>query len=49
MLRLVTRIEKHFARTKNFFSFNPIYPDMGEKDFDIYNSERKTIGVLDFI
>ena len=26
---------------------NPVYPDFGEKDFDLYNSERKKINVLD--
>lgn len=26
---------------------NPVFPDMGEKDFDLYNSQRKKINVLD--
>ena len=26
---------------------NPIYPDYGQKNFDIYNSQRKKINVLD--
>lgn len=34
-------------KTQNFFELNPVYPDMGDKDFDLYNSERKKINVLD--
>ncbi len=34
-------------KTQNFFDMNPIYPYMGEKNFDIYNSERKKINVID--
>lgn len=26
---------------------NPIYPDFADKNFDIYNSERKKIRVID--
>lgn len=26
---------------------NPVYPDMGQKNFDIYNSQRKKINVID--
>lgn len=30
-------------RRQNFFELNPIYPDNGQKDFDIYNiNEKKT-------
>ncbi len=25
------------SRHKNFFEINPIYPDMSEKNFDLYN------------
>lgn len=34
-------------KTQNFFDMNPIYPDSGDKNFDIYNSERKKINVVD--
>jgi hypothetical protein len=47
---LSTTILKSFSvnnRTQNFFDMNPIYPDLGEKDFDIYNSNRKKINVID--
>lgn len=47
MIRLTTNILKQFSRSQNFFSQNPIYPDFGEKEFDIYNGERKKIDVLD--
>lgn len=35
------------SKTQNFFEMNPVYPDMAEKGFDLYNSERKKIHVLD--
>lgn len=28
---------------------NPIYPDSGQKDFDIYNAGRKKINILDLL
>jgi hypothetical protein len=31
------------VRRQNFFELNPIYPDEGQKDFDIYNIEYKHI------
>jgi hypothetical protein len=31
------------VRRQNFFELNPIYPDQGQKDFDIYNIEYKHI------
>lgn len=31
------------VRRQNFFELNPIYPDQGQKDFDIYNVEYKHI------
>ncbi len=31
------------TRRQNFFELNPIYPDNGEKDFDIYNVDYKHI------
>lgn len=49
-MRLVLR---HIAkyplsnRKQNFFELNPIYPDYGEKDFDIYNVERHRVPVFD--
>lgn len=47
MLRITTNIVRGFSRRQNFFEMNPIYPDYGEKDFDIYNSHRKKINLLD--
>lgn len=51
MIRQITsRLIYSFAvknKTQNFFDMNPIFPDMGEANFDIYNSERKKIGVID--
>lgn len=42
MIRQIsTKIVQGFAitnKTQNFFDMNPIYPDYGEKNFDIYNS-----------
>jgi len=34
-------------RKQNFFELNPVYPDYGEKDFDIYNVERHRVSVFD--
>lgn len=34
-------------KTQNFFEMNPVFPDFGEKDFDLYNSERKKVNVFD--
>ena len=31
------------VRRQNFFELNPIYPDEGQKDFDIYNIEYKHV------
>ncbi len=31
------------VRRQNFFELNPIYPDQGQKDFDIYNIEYKHV------
>lgn len=28
-------------RRQNFFELNPIFPDQGQKDFDIYNVDYK--------
>ena len=47
---LSTRVLFSFSvknKTQNFFDMNPVYPDFGEKNFDIYNSERKTVPVID--
>ena len=30
-------------RRQNFFELNPIYPDRGQKDFDIYNADYKHV------
>lgn len=48
--QITTRLISAFAvqnKTQNFFDMNPVFPDFGEKNFDIYNSERKKINVLD--
>lgn len=48
--RISTSIVQAFSihnKTQNFFEMNPIYPDFGDKNFDIYNSERKKINVVD--
>lgn len=48
--QITTRLIQGFAvhnKTQNFFDMNPVFPDFGEKNFDIYNSERKKINVLD--
>lgn len=38
MIRLITKkIQLFSSRKQNFFELNPVYPDYGEKDFDIYN------------
>jgi hypothetical protein len=51
MLRIIsTRLLQSFSmknKTQNFFDMNPVYPDFGDKSFDIYNSGRKKINVLD--
>ncbi len=36
-----------FSRSQNFFEINPVYPDANEKDFDLYNTDRKNIPALD--
>jgi len=48
-MRLILRNVCQFSsnRKQNFFELNPIYPDYGEKDFDIYNVERKRVAVFD--
>ena len=47
MLRLLhsnlLRFGSDSIRRQNFFELNPIYPDLGQKDFDIYNVEYKHI------
>jgi len=45
MLRLL-RLSLHSfgsnpPRRQNFFELNPIFPDQGQKDFDIYNTDYK--------
>lgn len=51
MIRVIsTRLLYGFSlknKTQNFFDMNPVYPDFAEKNFDIYNSERKKIKVVD--
>ena len=48
-MRLILKDLRYFStnRKLNFFELNPIYPDYGEKDFDIYNVERKRVPVFD--
>jgi len=47
MLRLlrvnVLRFGSAPPRRQNFFELNPIFPDIGQKDFDIYNVDYKHI------
>lgn len=47
MLRLLhvsfCRFGSTGIRRQNFFELNPIYPDNGQKDFDIYNVDYKHI------
>jgi hypothetical protein len=47
MLRLLRASLCRFGgagiRRQNFFELNPIYPDQGQKDFDIYNVDYKHI------
>jgi hypothetical protein len=37
------RFSNGSQRRQNFFELNPIYPDNGQKDFDIYNVDYKHI------
>ena len=48
-MRLILRqtIYSQSTRKQNFFELNPIYPDYGEKDFDIYNVERHRVPIFD--
>lgn len=47
MLRLVRLSARWFGsgpqRRQNFFELNPIYPEEGQKDFDIYNADYKHV------
>lgn len=46
MMRLVEKAAAVFsssARRQNFFELNPIFPDQGQKDFDIYNTNYNHI------
>lgn len=47
MLRLLRLTRQPFSsippRRQNFFELNPIFPDQGQKDFDIYNTDYKHI------
>lgn len=47
MIRLLRKSLAGFSgsnpRRQNFFELNPIFPDMGQKDFDIYNVEYKHV------
>ena len=49
MLRLLRMNLRKFSsdppRRQNFFELNPIFPDQGQKDFDIYNTDYKHIPV----
>lgn len=46
-MRLLRLSCKWFAdaptRRQNFFELNPIFPDQGQKDFDIYNVDYNHI------
>jgi len=35
--RSIALLSSNGVRRQNFFELNPIYPDEGQKDFDIYN------------
>lgn len=41
--RSVVLFSSNGVRRQNFFELNPIYPDQGQKDFDIYNVEYKHV------
>ena len=51
MLRLLRLSTYSFSsgppRRQNFFELNPIFPDQGQKDFDIYNVDYKRVQVSD--
>lgn len=51
MLRLLRMSTISFSsappRRQNFFELNPIFPDHGQKDFDIYNVNCKKVKVSD--
>ena len=51
MLRLMRVSACSFSsgppRRQNFFELNPIFPDHGQKDFDIYNVDYKRVQVSD--
>lgn len=45
-MRLVDKALAVFSSTprrQNFFELNPIFPDHGQKDFDIYNTNYNHI------
>jgi hypothetical protein len=46
MMRLMNKALARFSSTprrQNFFELNPIFPDQGQKDFDIYNTNYNHI------
>ena len=47
IIKVARQIVYPFSRSQNFFEMNPVYPDLGEVDFDIYNTKRKMIPVID--
>ena len=51
MLRCLSRGIMKFSsnppRRQNFFELNPIFPDNGQKDFDIYNHNYNYIRTSD--
>lgn len=38
MYKIAKHVTFAFSRSQNFFEMNPVFPDMGEKDFDLYNT-----------
>ena len=43
LLRRLTHLMSNNPRRQNFFELNPIFPDHGQKDFDIYNTDYNHI------
>jgi hypothetical protein len=43
LARRVCFLSSGGPRRQNFFEINPIFPDNGQKDFDIYNVDYKHV------
>ena len=47
IIKVTRQLLYPFSRSQNFFEMNPVYPDLGEVDFDVYNTKRKMIPVVE--